>query len=121
MSAPANTSTRPTETDLPIRTKIPANALKARKLKPRGRGSKAAQAAGMVAPSIARQIAKIPAPAGEKKGASGKKTTSRKASAAEKTAVAAVMEREGAPTWKLSPFLGGRYAPLDSVFTKDEK
>lgn len=26
-----------------------------------------------------------------------------------------------APTWKLSPFLGGRYAELDPVFTKDEK
>lgn len=26
-----------------------------------------------------------------------------------------------APNWKLSPFLGGRYAKLDPVFTKDEK
>lgn len=25
------------------------------------------------------------------------------------------------PTWKLSPFLGGRYAELDPAFTKDEK
>jgi hypothetical protein len=41
---------------------------------------------------------------------------------AEKTGGGFIIEkRHGAPSWKLSPFLGGRYAPLDPVFTKDEK
>jgi NET1-associated nuclear protein 1 (U3 small nucleolar RNA-associated protein 17) len=32
-----------------------------------------------------------------------------------------VEKRDGAPLWKLSPFLGGRYASLDPVFTRNEK